>query len=99
MSQGITKADVARVRKQLMEEGKKPTMENPLIKLTVSFCHEHPMKLIGLHQVEGCLTVALSGTSAPSETYFDWIISLEKSLYPIRTRKLKKRDLWALGQG
>jgi hypothetical protein len=66
-------------------------------KLTLSFARQHPMKLIGLHQVNGCLAVTLSDTTAPAETYFAWIARLQKSLYPIRTRPLKPRDEHILG--
>jgi hypothetical protein len=70
-----------------------PCWWGAVVRLTAAFFPKHPMKLLGLGQTEGCIYVTLSGTVGPTEVYLDWIETVEKSLYPIRTRRLKVRDL------
>lgn len=70
-----------------------PCWWGAVVRLTAAFFPKNPMKLLGLGQTEGCVYVTLSGTVGPTEVYLDWIETVEKSLYPIRTRRLKVRDL------
>jgi hypothetical protein len=63
-----------------------------IVKLVIQFGQQHRMKLLALHQIDGCLEVMLSGTDAPADEYFDWIKTVQNSIYPIRTRPLKRRD-------
>jgi hypothetical protein len=70
-----------------------PCWWSALVRMTADFSRKHPLILLGLRQAEGCLVVTLSGTVGPTEIYLDWIERLEHSLYPIRTRRLKTRDL------
>jgi len=62
-------------------------------KLTLVFAKHHSMKLLGLHQVDGCLEVMISEMSGPSEVYLAWIAQIQGSVYPVRTRPLKRRDV------
>ena len=66
-------------------------------KLTLAFAHKHPMKLLGLHQVDGCFQIMISDTSGPLDIYLAWIAQLQGSVYPVRTRPLKRRDVRILG--
>jgi len=68
-----------------------------IAKLTLAFAHQHPMKLLGLHQVDGCLEVMISEMASSSEMYLAWIAQLKGSVYPIRHRPLKRRDVRILG--
>ncbi len=61
--------------------------------MSARFGHRHPMKLLGLHQEEGCLKVLFFGTAASPATYLSWITRLHHSIYPVRTRPIKRRDL------
>jgi hypothetical protein len=70
-----------------------PCWWSALVRLTAAFSREYPLTLLGLGQTEGCVYVTLSGTAGPTEVYLDWIETLEKSLYPVRTRRLKVRDI------
>jgi hypothetical protein len=63
-----------------------------IVSLVATFNAEYPMKLLELHQTEGRLLITLSADAAPPETYYAWVEAMERSLYPIRTRPLKRRD-------
>jgi hypothetical protein len=62
------------------------------IKLVTTFTAEYPLKLLELRQQQGHLLIAFIGDAVPPETYMDWIETLQRSLYPIRTRPLKRKD-------
>ena len=63
-----------------------------VLAMTLRFVQLHPMKLIGLHQQDGCLCVLLSEITDPPFIYLTWTEQVQNSVYPARTRPLKRRD-------
>jgi hypothetical protein len=63
-----------------------------IVKLVTGFTAKYPLKFLELRQQQGHLLIAVIGDSAPPETYMEWIETLQRSLYPIRTRPLKRKD-------
>ena len=70
-----------------------PAWWHALVRLTAAFSQKHSFTLLGLTQEDGCIEALLTGKGSPPAIYEGWVASLERALYPIRTRPLKKRDL------
>lgn len=70
-----------------------------VITMTISFGQQHPMKLLALVERKGCLEVMISDLTDPAPLYLEWIARLQCSIYPTRTRPLKRRDQRIIAQG
>jgi hypothetical protein len=70
-----------------------PCWWQALVALTARFVKTQPLTLLGLHQQDGCLIVLLGSPGGKSDDCLRWITQLERSIYPVRTRPLKWRDL------